>query len=351
MTTLPNDAPPKYVLAGLTPEEIAAAFGLPAFRGVQIFEWIHHRKIFDFESMSNLSKELRRQLAEAAVATPLTPIRVEESKATGTKKSLFQLEDGETVESVLLCHREHTTLCISSQVGCPLKCSFCATGLSGYTRNLSPAEIASQALHLLAGVDMGEKTPNIVYMGMGEPFRNYDNVVQSINLLMHPKGIGIGARKITVSTAGEVPGILQFAEEPWQVRLSVSLHAATNEKRDKLVPLNKRYPLEKLIPAVETYIEKIGRQITFEWTLLEGINDSPDDARQLVELAKPLKAFINLIAYNPVQGIAYRAPSLDRCEQFAEALKAQGIQATLRRERGQDINAACGQLRRQAAAT
>jgi 23S rRNA (adenine2503-C2)-methyltransferase len=203
----------------------------------------------------------------------------------------------------------------------------------------------------LAGVALGEKTPNIVYMGMGEPFRNYENVVQSIHLLMHPKGLGIGARKITVSTAGEVPGILRFAEEPWQVRLSVSLHAATNEKRDVLVPLNKRYPIEKLIAAVEIYIEKIGRQITFEWTLLEGVNDSPDDARRLIELARPLKAFVNLIPYNPVEGTPYRAPGLDRCEQFAEALRAQGIQATLRRTRGRDIDAACGQLRRHAAAT
>lgn len=337
----------KYDLSGLFPEEIASAFGLPAFRGQQVFEWIHHRKVFSFEAMTNLSKDLRRQLEDASVATSLTPVNESESATTGTKKRLFRLVDGETVESVLLRDRDRTTLCISSQVGCPLKCSFCATGLSGYTRNLEPGEIVAQALHLLAGVDLGERTPNIVYMGMGEPFRNYDNVVQSIRLLMHPKGLGIGARKITVSTAGEVPGIERFAHEPWQVRLSVSLHAATNEKRDVLVPLNKRYPLEKLLAAIESYIETSGRQMTFEWTLLEGVNDSAEDARRLIDIAKPLKAFVNLIPYNPVTGIPYRAPAIERCEVFAEMLKNAGVQATLRKERGQDINAACGQLRRQ----
>lgn len=345
MTTVePN---PKYDLAGLTPEEIAAAFGLPGFRGHQVFQWIHHRRVFQFDAMTNLSKDLRTQLHAAAVATPLDPVREETSGASGTKKSLFRLADGETVESVLLRDRDRTTLCISSQVGCPLKCSFCATGLSGYTRNLSPGEIVAQALHLLAGIDMGERTPNVVYMGMGEPFRNYDNVIQSIHLLMHPKGLGIGARKITVSTAGEVPGILQFAREPWQVRLSVSLHAATDEKRAILVPLNRRYPLAKLLAAVESYVETTGRQMTFEWILLEGVNDSPEDAQQLADLAKPLKAFVNLIPYNPVADLPYRAPAAVRCEQFAEALRTAGIQVTLRQERGQDINAACGQLRRQ----
>lgn len=337
----------KYDLSGLTPEDISAAFGLPAFRGQQVFQWIHHHKVFDFNAMTNVGKELRRQLEEAAVATALTPVHESASAASGTKKSLFRLADGETVESVLLRDRERTTLCISSQVGCPLKCSFCATGLSGYTRNLEPGEIVAQALHLLAGVELGDRTPNIVYMGMGEPFRNYDNVIQSIHLLMHPKGLGIGARKITVSTAGEVPGIERFAHEPWQVRLSVSLHAATNDKRDVLVPLNKRFPLEKLIPAIERYVETSSRQMTFEWTLLEGVNDSTDDARQLIDIAKPLKAFVNLIPYNPVSDIPYRAPAMERCEVFAETLRNAGVQATLRKERGQDINAACGQLRRQ----
>lgn len=340
----------KTDLAGLMPDEMATAFDLPAFRGNQLFEWIQRRKVFDFDAMTNLSKDLRGQLRERAVTTALEPVHVNASEVSGTKKSLFRLVDGETVESVLLRDRERTTLCISSQVGCPLRCSFCATGLSGYTRNLEPGEIVGQALHLLAGVEMGERTPNIVYMGMGEPFRNYDNVIRSIHILMHPKGLGIGARKITVSTAGEVPGILQFAREPWQVRLSVSLHAATNEKRDVLVPLNKRYPLDKLLRAVEEYVSVSGRQMTFEWTLLAGVNDSPQDAEQLIELAKPLKAFVNLIPYNPVAGLPYRAPELDRCEVFAATLQNAGVQATLRKERGQDIDAACGQLRRHALA-
>jgi 23S rRNA (adenine2503-C2)-methyltransferase len=334
------------VLAGLSPEEIAAELALPGFRGNQIFQWIHAKKVFQFDAMTDLGKDLRRQLDQTAIASPLIPLRDHQS-ASGTKKVLFRLQDNETVESVLLRDRDRSTLCISSQVGCPLRCSFCATGLSGYTRNLTPGEIAAQALHLLAGEDMGARTPNIVYMGMGEPFRNYDNVVKSIQLLMHPKGLNIGARKITVSTAGEVPEIRRFAEEPWQVRLSVSLHAADNAKRNILVPLNKRYPLEKLIPAIEFYCDKTGRQMTFEWTLLEGVNDTPDDAKHLAELAAPIKAFVNLIPYNPVSGLPYHAPSAQRSAAFAEMLRTRGVQATLRKERGQDIDAACGQLRRQ----
>lgn len=338
-------------LVDLFPEEIAGRTGLRPFQGRQIFHWIYAKQVFDFDRMTDLSKAVREQLKAGYRAQPLELVETLQSPRSKTKKVLLRLRDGETVESVLLRDEERTTLCISTQVGCPLKCSFCATGLSGYTRNLTPGEITGQALFLLAGEDLGGHTPNIVYMGMGEPFRNYDDTMKSIRLLMRPEGLGIGARKITVSTAGEVPGIERFSREGWQVRLSVSLHAANDALRDELVPLNRRYNLTRLMDAVRGYVAATGRQVTFEWALLEGVNDSPKDAQELFRLIGNLKAFVNLIPFNPVSGLGYRAPSPKACRAFRDLLTARGIKATLRVERGQDINAACGQLRRHSKTT
>ena len=334
-------------LTNLDAAEIAEALHLKPFQGKQLFRWMHQKKVFGFERMTDLSKELRARLAETCVAGQLQLVSVSASpRATGTKKALFKLADGETVESVLIREKDRTTLCLSTQVGCAVKCAFCATGHSGYTRNLSAGEIVEQALYLLADENMGERTPNIVYMGMGEPFRNYEATVRSVRLLMAPDGLGIGARRITVSTVGEVQGIERFANEDWQVRLSVSLHAANDEKRSELIPLNRKYPLARLKEAIRTYIDKTGRQITFEWTLLDGVNDSSQDARELAALAHSLKAHVNLIPYNPVSGLGYAPPPRERCESFRDALETAGVSATLRREKGQDIDAACGQLRR-----
>lgn len=333
-------------LTDLSTAQISEALGIEGYRGKQIFKWIHQKRVFDVESMTDLSKALRERLASECSVNRLTLVKESASPKSGTKKVLLRLDDGETVESVLLRDRDRVTLCISTQAGCPLKCSFCATGASGFARNLSPGEIVEQALFLLKDEDPGERTPNVVFMGMGEPFRNYDAVVAAVKLLMSEDGLGIGARKITVSTAGELPGIYAFAEEGWQVRLSVSLHAANDELRDELVPLNRRYDLTKLREAVEHYTERTGRQITFEWTLLEGVNDRPQDIEELSAYAGPLQAFVNLIPYNPVQGLPYRPPTRAACERFRAALIARGIKATLRVERGQDIDAACGQLRR-----
>ena len=346
MNTTDTPATTKVVLAGLTPEEIAAKTGLALLQGKQIFRWIHQKHVWDFERMSDLSKATRATLEECAICSDLTLVEMQVCKRTGTKKALIRLHDGETVECVLIREADRVTLCVSSQVGCALKCDFCATGLAGFTRNLTAAEIESQALLLLRGEELGGRTPNIVYMGMGEPFRNYDNVMESIRLLMHPEGLGIGARKITVSTAGEIKEIERFALEPWQVRLSISLHAANDELRSRLVPLNRKYPLVKLKEALLKYQAVNGRQITFEWTLLDGINDNIKDANELLQFARGLQCSVNLIPWNPVQGLPYRTSPRDRCQVFADHVTAKGLKATLRKEKGRDIDAACGQLRR-----
>lgn len=335
-------------LTDLNPDEIAARLELKPFQGRQIFRWLHAKKKFDVDAMTDLSKDLRQRLKDECQMNQLELVHLSDSvKSTGTRKALFKLHDGETVESVIIRDSERVTLCLSTQVGCAVKCTFCATGISGFTRNLSPGEIVEQAIYMLANENLGDKNPNIVYMGMGEPFRNYDNTVASVRMLMNKEGLNLGARKITVSTAGDVPGIERFANEKWQVRLSVSLHAANNDLRDELVPLNRKYPLARLMEAVRDYMDVTGRHITFEWTLLSGVNDREQDADEIAKLVRDLNITVNLIPYNPVIELGYTPPPRKHCEQFRDSLEHRGVNATLRRERGQDINAACGQLRRQ----
>jgi len=337
-------------LSQYNPTELADALELKPFQGRQIFRWIHQKQVFDFDRMTDVSKAVRHRLAASCAANRLELLEMQESAETGTKKALFRLPDTETVEAVLICDRDRRTVCLSSQVGCALQCDFCATGLAGFTRNLDPGEIVEQALYLLAGENLAGRTPNIVYMGMGEPFRNYDNVMRSIRLLMDSNGLGIGARKITVSTVGEVKAIERFSHEDWQVRLSISLHAANNELRSRLVPLNRKYPLERLHEAIRHYHAATGRQVTFEWTLLDHVNDSPEHARELLRYMDGLKAFVNLIPWNPVSALPYAPSPPQRCQVFRDLLLDHGVKATLRQEKGQDIDAACGQLRRTHAA-
>lgn len=337
-------------LSGMTPDEIVAAVQVEPYQARQLFHWIHQKRVFDFDRMTDLSKDLREKLAGNFSACELSLSKTSGSARGGTKKVLLALPDGETIEAVYLPARDRVTLCLSTQVGCAVKCSFCATGLSGYARNLTAGEIVEQALFLLEGEDLEGRTPNIVFMGMGEPFRNYDATMESIRLLMNREGLGIGARRITVSTAGEVEAIRRFASEDWQVRLSVSLHAANDALRSELVPLNRRYNLGRLMDAVTFYGDRTGRQVTFEWTLIEGVNDSARDADEFAALIGGFKAFVNLIPYNPVAGLEYRPPSRAACESFRARLAGLGVHATLRQERGQDIDAACGQLRRRASA-
>ena len=334
------------VLTGMNPAEIAAELGIELFQGRQVFRWLHQKRRFDFSQMTDLSKALRDRLLATCTGAAIQPEFVQESSSTGTRKALFRLADGESVEAVLIRDHGRITVCVSSQVGCALKCSFCATGLAGFRRQLDVSEIVEQPLHLLANESLEGRTPNIVYMGMGEPFRNYDAVMKSIRLLMEPLGLGIGARKITVSTAGDVKGIERFGEEDWQVRLSVSLHAANNELRSKLVPFNRKYPLERLREALDAYCVKTGRQFTFEWTLIDHVNDTPEAAEELLNYAESLPVFINLIPWNPVPGLPYHPSPRKRCEAFRDILVRGGLKTTLRQEKGQDIEAACGQLRR-----
>lgn len=337
--------PEPVLLTDLSPEEIAGALDLKPFQGKQIFHWLHQKRTCDFSAMSNLSKALRATLSERCVACQLESVHVSESPG-GTRKVLFRLRDGESVESVLLRDRERVTLCLSTQVGCAIKCLFCATGQGGFVRNLGPGEIVEQALRLLEGEELEGRTPNIVYMGMGEPFRNYEAVVKSIRLLMSEDGLGIGARRIAVSTAGDLPGIRRFATESWQVRLAVSLHAANDELRSKLVPLNRKYGLRPLMATVRDYAAATGRQVSFEYVLLRGVNDLVEQAREVATLIGGMDAVVNLIAYNAVTGAEFSAPTRPACEAFRKALADAGVKATLRQERGGDIDAACGQLRK-----
>ena len=336
----------KIKLTDLTPEEITKALELKPFQGKQIFQWIHAKQIFEPQQMTNLSKTLRQVLQDKCIVRQLELIDMQKSVKTGTCKSLFRLSDGETVESVLLRHGKRITVCLSSQVGCAVKCSFCATGQSGYKRNLTPGEIIEQALHLLTGEDLKDRTPNIVFMGMGEPLFNYGATMKSILFLTHEDGLNIGARKITISTAGAVPEIRQFADEKSQVRLSVSIHAANDALRSKLVPLNKKYDLIDVIESCRYYNKHSGRQITLEWTLIKDVNDSEKDAKELIRLMRSIKASINLVPFNPIKDFDYRPPSRERSQAFCKILIDAGIKATLRSERGGDIDAACGQLRR-----
>jgi 23S rRNA (adenine2503-C2)-methyltransferase len=333
-------------LSGMFPEELSGALECKPFQARQLFAWIHRRGITEFSRMTDLPRDLRRHLEEKYTVRAARVETVQESAATGTRKALLCLADGEAVEAVRLRDSERITLCLSSQAGCPLGCHFCATAASGYRRNLTPGEITDQVYALCAEEDPGGRTPNIVYMGMGEPFLNYDAVIASIRLLMHEQGMNIGARKITVSTAGILPGIQRFSREDWQVRLSVSLHAANNALRSELMPVNGKYPLEQLKHSLREYNEITGRRFTVEWTLLKGVNDREADARQLIQYLQGLKASVNLIPWNAVADLPFSSPPPEHTARFQKILEHAGISVTIRREKGGDIDAACGQLRR-----
>ena len=334
------------VLTGLMPEAIAEKLELPLMRGKQLFQLLQKKQVMELEKMTDLPEALRASIAEKIAVAALTVADRQYSEQAGTVKMLFELHDGETIESVLLRHGDHVTFCLSTQAGCALGCKFCATGQAGFRRNLSPAEIVEQALWLCREAALPrDVSPNVVFMGMGEPFQNYDALIKSIHLLMHPLGLHIGARKIAVSTVGDVKGILMFAEEPWQVRLSISLHAATDALRDHLIPLNKKYPLAKLHDALRAYQKMRGRQITIEYIMLHEVNDDPGQANDLAAFLKGLDAVVNIIPWNIVEELPFAPSSSKRVAAFVAALNAAGVKAMIRKERGSDINAACGQLR------
>ena len=361
-----------------TREELAARFaewGEPAYRVDQVLDWIYRRRVTGWDAMSNLPKALREKLREAYDFTPLELARKQGSRDT-TQKFLWKLRDGSFVESVLIPANpalygdkaDRHTLCVSTQVGCAYGCKFCASGLEGWKRNLNVDEIVDQVLaverwncaqssklRISSSVSGPTETrnpkletrliDNLVIMGMGEPLANYKNLLKALRVLNAPWGGGIGARKITISTSGLAPQIRQLADEPLQFRLAISLHGATDEVRAKIMPVNRKFPLKALTDACVHYQEKKGRMITLEYILIAGVNDGLDQIKPLAQLAKKLHAKVNLIPYNKVEGLPWVRPTEEVQEAFLDALEKQGITATLRREKGHDIDAACGQLR------
>ena len=328
------------------------ARGEPAYRAAQTLHWLYQKRIHRFEQMSDLSERSRAELGVEFRLEPLRCVRTTGSRDT-TQKFLFVLRDNSFIESVLIpaspalygSSSDRKTICISTQVGCAYGCKFCASGLEGWTRNLESGEIVEQVLRVEAL--SGEKINNIVFMGMGEPLANYENLLQAIEIIRAPWGVGIGARHITVSTSGLAPRIRDLADQPLQIRLAISLHGATDEVRQQIMPINRRFNVATLIDACTYYCEKKGQRITFEYILIQQMNDQLDQALELAKLARSLDAKVNLIPYNTVEGLSWKRPSRGRQLAFLRALRLSGLDATIRREKGYDIDAACGQLRLQ----
>lgn len=357
--------PEKKPIYEETPESLSACLaeaGEKPFRAKQVMEWLYKKRAGSWDEMTNLPKSLRAWLAERYDIEPTRHVLTKEAGDV-TDKLLLQLRDGSLIETVIIrvpqegVGLEHSrkTVCISTQVGCAYGCKFCASGLEGWKRDLSTGEIVSQLLQVCFIEDA--RTPrarpeipsfdNIVVMGMGEPMANYDNLLAALKIVNADWGLHFGARRITVSTSGLVPQIKRLAEENVQFRLAISLHGASNEVRQQIMPVNKKWPLEELLPAVKLFSEKHGRMLTLEYILIEDINDMLDEAERLAEIALDLHAHVNLIPYNTVEGLPWKRPSLMRQNRFLAILKDRGASVTIRREKGHDINAACGQLRLQ----
>jgi 23S rRNA (adenine2503-C2)-methyltransferase len=360
-------------LYDLTRDQITAQlaeWGEPAFRAGQIWRWLYERHAAEIGNMSDLSKALRTRLKQQYILSRLTPVAEKKSTDGWTRKWLLGLGDGSEVESVLMEYEGvRRTACISSQAGCAMNCSFCATGQMGFLRNLRAGEIIEQVIWVTRaltssrhtsdgqGNELEERLSNVVFMGMGEPFANYNNVLEAAHRLVEPRetgGFGLGARKITISTVGLVPGIRRFADEDLQLNLAVSLHAATDDLRNQLVPINKRFPLREVTHAVHDYIVKTNRRVSFEWALIDGVNDTPEQAEALLKLVrntfnpqveKRHMIHVNMIPLNPTSGFAGRASQRTRIQEFCDVLSRAGIPNTLRVRRGIDISAGCGQLK------
>lgn len=325
---------------------LLADFSEPRYRVRQIQRAIYHDLVSDYEAISTIPKKLRASLAHSIPLQPLQPVDSMISPDKRTRKTLFRLPDGETIEAVLLFYDERRTVCLSTQVGCAVGCSFCATGTGLLTRDLTAGEIVAQALHFASKLrEQEERLTNIVYMGMGEPFLNYEATMKSFRILNDPDGFALGARNFTLSTVGIIPGIERFTREGVQANLAVSLHSGDNVLRNRLVPINRRYPLEELIRTCRAYIEQTHRRVTFEVALIDGMNDSPEDARKVAALLSGLLCHVNLIPLNPVPSSPLRPSSRERIAAFARALEEAGIPVTVRLGRGVEIRAGCGQLR------
>ena len=335
-----------YNLKNMTLEEMEEFFvniGESRYRAKQIYKWIYGKKITDFDKMTDISKNLRSKLKEIAYISQLKVEARRVSEIDNTVKYLFLLEDKNIIEGVAIKYRFGNTACVSTQVGCNMRCSFCASAIGGKVRDLKASEMVDQVMSIDS--DYG-KISNIVLMGSGEPFDNYEEVMKFIKIVNNPYGLGIGSRHITISTCGIIPKIYQFADEKLQVNLSISLHAPNDELRTQLMPINKAYPLEELMKACKYYIEKTRRRITFEYSLIEGVNDKKEHAYQLADLLKGMLCHVNLIPINYVKEIGFKKAANEKVMMFKKIIENAGISCTVRRELGSDIEAACGQLRR-----
>lgn len=336
----------KIALQGLFPEELEAlsqATGQPSYRGRQLWIWLQQRGTMDWEQMTNLPAAWKTELSRRHTPAPARILETARD-SSGTTKWLLGLEDGETVETVWIPARHWATVCLSTQVGCRMGCAFCASGQCGFVRSLSAGEIVVQ--FWLAAAAMGRRPDHVVYMGMGEPFDNYEATLKSVRILNHPQGPNVGARRITLSTSGIIPGIQRLAEEGLQVELSVSLHAADSDVRRRLMPIENKYPLEALLDSCREYTRKTKRFVTFEYTLIEGVNDSRRDAQALAGRLRAFSCRVNLIPLSPVPEFSGRTPSRGRIRAFQEVLQERGVSVTVRESKGVGVNAACGQLRR-----
>ena len=317
--------------------------GEKTFRAKQIYEWMHMKLVSDFSEMTNLSKALREKLKEVFSFTLLKPIKILSSEIDGTQKYLFQLHDGNVIESVLMRYKHGNSVCISTQVGCRMGCSFCASTLDGLVRNLTPAEMLEQIYRIQA--ETNERVSNIVLMGSGEPFDNYSNVLQFLDIITSENGLNISARNITISTCGIVPKIRELADEKLQITLAISLHASDDQVRKELMPIARKYEIDAIIDACQYYFNKTKRRLTFEYSLVAGVNDTEEEAKKLSKLLKGLNCHVNLIPVNPIKERDFKQSDQYQIEKFKNNLEKNGINVTIRREMGRDIQGACGQLR------
>ena len=340
----------KNCISSYTPEQLAALMkemGQPAFRAKQIFRWLHQKLVTEFSTMTDQPKALLAKLEEGYTIAAPAIARRQQSK-DGTVKYLFALADGNCIETVVMRYRYGLTACVSTQVGCRMGCRFCASTQAGRVRNLEAGEIAGQIY--AAQKDVGERISHIVLMGIGEPLDNFDNVMDFLTIISSPDGVNIGMRNISLSTCGIVPMIDKLAEKQLQLTLSISLHAPTDEMRSKMMPVNDAYPVAQLIAACRRYQQTTGRRVSFEYSMVRGVNDSPATARELASLIRGMGAHVNLIPINPVDGSPYSATDAENVKRFQTLLTDLGVNATVRRRLGSDISAACGQLRREEAA-
>ena len=321
-----------------------ATIGEKAFRAKQIYEWFHKHLALSLDEMNNVPKKLKEKIEQTQEIYGVKPVDCFISKIDGTRKYLFELYDGNIIESVLMKYKHGNSVCISSQAGCRMGCKFCASTLGGLDRNLTPSEMLSQIYYIQR--DTEERVSNVVMMGTGEPMDNYNNILKFLHLLTDENGLNISQRNVTVSTCGIVPRMRQLADEKLQITLALSLHATTDEKRRKLMPIANRYSIKELMEVCQYYFKQTGRRITFEYSLVGGVNDTEEDARELIALAKPLCCHINLIPVNPIKERDYVQSDTKHIQAFKNKLESKMIHVTIRREMGRDIDGACGQLRR-----